>query len=600
MERASKRKAQAEEYEMVRELIRVEVLVGVENLVNAEWAPNRTLVISFSLESTLLESWSIRYSPSQQLQDLAASSTPMLETRYLASTLLVRQLIVVAEALPATRNAATEYTSMFVETGDEAPLAAFLSEEVALPAVNMAFGKVFIQVRYRAEAVPRTRRLTSPEPQLQQEDLESSGGGAGQQHLSARIMEDYIANKMEDAVGGGEENEGEDDDDGDAGDQRWKRWTLDTFTARERELQREEEDEEEEEAQPVIPPPPELARQSSSPMNIKPTPLASTIRKRSGMGRGTSFDAHLRKSPVFSSSSLSRTGSSAPQISRKLSNTGVVRKRLGSFRVSSEGEDQPVGDVTDLMGTPPNASSLPHLLGSLAGSANSGDRTRFLSTNSPVFLSAGSLMIYNKTEVASTTPPTTPTPLAVQETTTTLSLLATSTHAALAAGAGAGSKSGLYESALPWILTAAEMERPFSGLSGSIFLGTALDSRVAKQLTNPVGAATEAVGGGDDEEEESDNFALPFEVAGDEEDSFAQRHLPLPLQSKAEDELGAFLLRCRQAPSIFDNEPVVQLLGVRKEFELLAAAAAASSTVAAAADAKPSKSSEIITQVDKQ
>lgn len=568
--------------------------MGVENLVNAEWAPSRTLVISFSLESTLLESWSIRYSPSQQ--DLVASSTPMLETRYLASTLLVRQLIVVAEALPATRNAATEYTSMFVETGEEAPLGAFLSEELALPAVNMAFGKVFIQVRYRAEAVARTRRHTSPEPQ--QEDLDSSSSGGGQQHLSARIMEDYMANKMEGAVGGGGEgeDEGEDENDGDAGEQRWKRWTSDTFTARERELQREEEEDDEEEGE-ALPPPSELVRQSSHPVNIKPTPLASSIRKRSG--RGNSLEPELRRSPIFSSSSLSsssttRTGSSAPQMSRKLSNTGLVRRRLGSFRVSSEGEDQPVGDVTDLMGTPPNASSLPHLLGSLAGSANSGDRTRFLSTNSPVFLSAGSLMIYNKTEVASTTPPTAPPGLlAGREPVTTLSLLAASTHEhALAEGEGSKS-GGLYESALPWILTAAEMERPFSGLSGSIFLGTALDSRAAKQLTNPV----EAAAAGDGDEEESDNFALPFDVAGDEEDSFAQRQSLLPSQS--DDELGAFLLRCRQAPSVFDNEPVVQLLGVRKEFELLAVAAATTAT-ASSATKPPPKSSEVITQVDKQ
>jgi hypothetical protein len=102
------------------------VLSGVEALIQKEWTPNKTLVLELSLDSTLLESWSMRYAAVQDPMGL-----PVAETRYFASTLLVRQLIVVAESLPATRNGATECKFKFVSSEEPTAPSSFLAEEFA-------------------------------------------------------------------------------------------------------------------------------------------------------------------------------------------------------------------------------------------------------------------------------------------------------------------------------------------------------------------------------------------------------------------------------------------------------------------------------------
>jgi len=129
-----------------------------------------------------------------------------------------------------------------------------------------------------------------------------------------------------------------------------------------------------------------------------------------------------------------------------------------------------------------------------------------------------------------------------------------------------------YEAALPWVLTPAEMERPFSAMGNSVTLGVHLDearTRTPEALIRHKRSANELV------IEDGDELALPF-VADDDEDvgGFPDQ----PTSSVVEPSLsavdlsglGAFVRRCREDRKLFaGQQETVKVDDLVKQLDVL-------------------------------
>jgi hypothetical protein len=525
----------------------------------AEWNPQLTTIVSIHSDGVLLECWSIRY-------ELNVS-----ESRgriYSKLMVLVRSIVSVAQALPTSRNRSkNEISVRFCETdGEPYDVVPPLTEQFCFPSIDMAFGRIDIQVRYRNDMVFYDSNVADSYTSINRKD--------GPNLLGPAIVEDYIGRKVSGDI---------DNEEDDAENRRWRRWASESFDERERELNMSSERQEEDDDDEDLSAPPTNTRVSSNPMAIPAKHEQGTSAKRpyddvtqeaSSQQRGRDRRGVSPTDGHHFATSAPSTTATMSKLSRKPSGLNSNENRRGHSRASSEeGGSRVVRysssfgySVADLVtynstGTP-ILSSLPFAVGSLASSAASISdasrpsdqaslRAKFLSgidlssTSPPfpvVFMSAGSLMVSRHSSALALLDNPAPSPSPQFP------------SAPLTPPVPAW-KTQVYEAALPWVLTSTEMERPFSAMGASVTLGVNLDENPQSSVQKK---KNKNRNNHDDEIEDDDILALPF-VADEDVEKVNEDN----------NDLGAFVRRCREDRGILVGNEAVKIDDIRKQLDNL-------------------------------
>lgn len=466
------------------------------------WTPQVSTIVDVSYDNVLLESWSIGYA----LNFMEARG----EWRYSRLMVFLRSVICVAQSLPASRcRGRTSVTFRFRETdGEPYDQVSPLPEEYCFPDVDMAQGKLKAQVRYGIHIVGIAPVLSESAPTKDTDSHEPS------------ILEDYI----ESAKGlRHSEHQSKGDE-----SRRWHRWASSSFDERERELSPQDEEEEETGSEEAISNPPENVRCSSNPMAIPgKSDHTSTRNKRAFEERGK--DEPSRKG-------LESRSSPGRMIWRKSSS---LRGKSSFHSRAPSGETTRISGygVFDLvsLGTP-ILSSLPFAVESMVSSENSASdstslRMRFLTGSTDAATPCSSV-------------PTTPPGIGSQIMHYPLQpMLEMDTHSFSSHNhtTPITISKHVYKAALPWVLTPAEAEHPFSGRT---------DSTTPALNDVPSSPATQEFRSGLVHE---DMFALPF-IADEETQGSAKNEF------ERQEELGVFIRRCQEAPDLFKELTTLEQL----------------------------------------
>jgi len=476
-------------------------------------SPVRLLIVTSPPGNQVVERWGFDYAeaPLPKVQSEQEGDSARKRRAYVRLMILARSLQTVASVLPAQHVVSRtrfEYRFQFGSTssadeGEE-------MQSYAFPRIETAQGVFSARVHWSVHnvSVPRSSSPLAPSKLSVIEDYvpATAPAGAVQQPVSTR----------------------------------WLRWDSPSFEEREKELlsaghPRDDLDE----ADDADMGPPQFVRASSNPMAIPSTNKSAAVRGgRGGTPASTSltakrpFPAHAESAPP---PPMQTWGVGTPPHIRHSSGDGANVGVLSRYNSSGTGLVYSFADLVGPLAGTPIMSSLP-FVSSMSSSLTSGGGTLPDKNASPANLRAAFLA------GLTVLPSTVMTPQSSSSRRTSSFREYPVGAAAPAAAEPRRPAERMYSAALPWTLSAEEIERPFSQLDmGSLLVGTSPsndDGHARPARKDRMSAVVD------------DAPSLPFAVSDseDEDDGIETR------SQRDQRELGAFVRRLNDAPALFEAE----------------------------------------------